>query len=441
MVGDHEFVPPACLLRPHQPDHNRRSIRLSPLPETLRWSISEGIPQLVRKGQPLFPQFTSDYFDVVLPSVRASLTRSRADAILPTMQPLAKPKRKSGTTRPTIYDVARTAGVSTSTVSRSLNGTTRVADETQLRIAQAIAVHRYEVNSVARSLATSVTRSMALLLPDITNPFFPALVKGVQKLADERDFALLLCQTDSNPARELRYLDLIRRDQVAGVILIGVQLDSPTLELLARNRTKVVSLDRRVSLPGSVSVEVDNRQGAIMAVEHLTRLGHTRIACLLGPDGLYVSAQRLAGWRAGMRAAGLRPDPALIVRADFTEDAGARATEELLSTGAPFTAMVTANDLCALGAIAHLQNCHLTVPGDISVVGFDGIDIGRYTSPPLTTVAQPATEIGYRAAEILLDRVQDVDGPPPAPSVIFRPQLLVRGSTAAPPMAVRDLRL
>jgi DNA-binding LacI/PurR family transcriptional regulator len=284
-----------------------------------------------------------------------------------------------------------------------------------------------------------MNRTIALLLPDITNPFFPALVRSVQRLADERDFALLLCQTGSDSDRERRYLELVRQQRVAGIISIGVDLDGATVDL-SHGHTPVVSLDRRIKLLGSTVVEVDNRQGGILATEHLTGLGHTQIACMLGPQGLYVSAERAAGWRAGLDAAGVRPRRSLTVAAGFTEEAGAIAADRLLRGGVHFTALVTANDLCALGAIVRLREHGLRVPTDVSVVGFDGISLGDYTSPPLTTVSQPVSDMGYRAAEILLDQVESLDAPEPPPFVIFQPQLLIRGSTAPPQQPMSESR-
>jgi LacI family transcriptional regulator len=344
------------------------------------------------------------------------------------MKAVARTRVASEKDRPTIYDVARTAGVSSSTVSRSLSGAARVAPETQRRISRAIEHHHYELNSIARGLATRMNRTLAVLLPDITNPFFPALVRGIQRLADERGFALLLCQTGYDSERERRYLELVRQQRVAGIISIGVDLDGAKLD----RYTPIVSLDRRIKLSGSAVVEIDNRLGGILAIEHLTGLGHTQIACMLGPRGLYVSSERAAGWRAGLNAAGVRPRRSLTVTAGFTEEAGAIAVDRLLASGVRFTALVTANDLCALGAIARLREHRLMVPTDVSVVGFDGISLGDYTFPPLTTVSQPVDDMGYRAAEILIDRVESPDVPEPPPLVLFQPKLVIRGSTAPP---------
>ncbi|HZV52794.1 MAG TPA: LacI family DNA-binding transcriptional regulator, partial [Candidatus Dormibacteraeota bacterium] len=326
----------------------------------------------------------------------------------------------------TIYDVARLAGVSPATVSRALNGSGRVAAATRRRVEAAVAQLGYEPNRVARSLATSVTHTLALLLPDITNPFFPALVKGVQLLADERRYTLLLCNTAADPEREKEYLRVLRGKRVDGVILVGLKLDGRRIRSALGN-IPVVVLDRSVDLPGAAVVQVDHRGGAVLAVRHLLELGHREVAHVAGPKELAVSRERLEGYRQALEEAGLPYRPQLVVEADFTEEGGYEAVRRLCAAGR-FTAVFAANDLSAIGIVAALRERGLTVPDQVSVVGFDDIHLCAYTVPALTTVRQPAYAMGRRAAELLIDAVEGGD----PRGVVFQAELVVRGSTAPP---------
>src|SRR5579884_2505868 len=253
----------------------------------------------------------------------------------------------------TIYDVARQAGVSPATVSRVLNGSGRVAAATRRRVEAAVAQLGYEPNRVARSLATSVTHTLALLLPDITNPFFPALVKGVQLLAEERRYTLLLGHTGADPEREEAYLRVLRGKRVDGVILVGLTLDGRRIRG-ALGEVPVVVLDRPVDLPGAAVVRVDHRGGALLAVRHLLQLGHRDIAHVAGPRHLAVARDRLEGYREALAEAGLPYRPELVVEADFTEEGGYAAVRRLCAAG-PFTAVFAANDLSAIGVVAALR--------------------------------------------------------------------------------------
>ena len=326
----------------------------------------------------------------------------------------------------TIYDVARQAGVSPATVSRVLNGSGRVAAATRRRVEAAVAQLGYEPNRVARSLATSVTHTLALLLPDITNPFFPALVKGVQLLAEERRYTLLLGHTGADPEREEAYLRVLRGKRVDGVILVGLTLDGRRIRG-ALGEVPVVVLDRPVDLPGAAVVRVDHRGGAFLAVRHLLELGHRDIAHVAGPRDLAVSRERLEGYREALAEAGLPYRPELVVEADFTEEGGYAAVRRLCAAG-PFTAVFAANDLSAIGVVAALRERGLAVPDRVSVVGFDDIHLCAYTVPTLTTVRQPAYAMGRQAAELLIDAVQGGD----PRGVVFAAELVVRGSTGPP---------
>lgn len=329
----------------------------------------------------------------------------------------------------TVYDVAQRAGVSIATVSRALNDRSRISPETRRRVLAAAAELGYQPNDLARSLVGKATQTIALLLPDITNPFFPELVKGVQTVADERGHLLLLCHNADDEDKALRDLAMLRRKQVDGVILVAGTLPGERFAEAAAG-LPVVVMDRAVGVPESTLVAVDHRAGARRATEYLLSLGHRVIAHVTGPAHVSVSAQRRAGWEEALLAAGVEPDERLVVAGDFQEDGGFAAGQALARQRGRFTAVFTANDLTAIGLLASFREQGIRVPQDVSVVGFDGIHLAAYTSPTLTTVAQPIFELGRRAAELLLDRLAGLA--PPSEVVTLDTELVVRDSTAPP---------
>ncbi len=332
----------------------------------------------------------------------------------------------------TIYDVAQQAGVSTATVSRVVAGGARVSPATRQRVADAIRELGYRPNALARSLAVGHTRTVALLLPDITNPFFPELVKGVQLVADEDGYTLILCETAGDPDKEARYLTMLRGQQVDGLLAIGLTLPRARTEQVLGPDLPVVCLDRSMDLRRASQVHVNHRQGARLATQHLLALGHRHIAHIAGPPALRVGAARREGYQLALREAGLRPDRAAVIAGDLTEDGGYAAALRLLEHPGPApTAIFVANDLMAIGAMAALRARGIGVPGDLSVVGFDDIHLAAYTSPPLTTVHQPAREMARRATEILLAAIAAPGDRRPRRAV-FDATLVVRGSSAPP---------
>jgi len=333
------------------------------------------------------------------------------------------------TARPTIYDVARLAGVSTATVSRALNGTGQIAPATRVAIDAAVAQLGYHPNTAARSLVTKSTQTIALLLPDITNPFYAALVSGIQRRALETGHTMLLCTTESDPEREEQYLNLLRAKQVDGVLVDGLVLPPDRIARFVRNGLPIVCLDRDVDSTSVPLVQVDNRLGAKLATEHLISLGHRRIAHIAGAPELRISEERIGGYRDAFAAAGLEPDPGLLAVGSFTEEGGYEAMRALLDA-AELTAVFAANDLSAIGAVNAIVESGRRVPEDVSVVGFDDLRLSRFTTPPLTTIHQPALEIAERATQLLLDLAAGRGVPQLLH--LLEPELVVRASTSAP---------
>jgi LacI family repressor for deo operon, udp, cdd, tsx, nupC, and nupG len=332
--------------------------------------------------------------------------------------------------RPTIYDVARLAGVSTATVSRALNDTGQIAPATRAAIDAAVAQLGYHPNTVARSLVTKSTQTIALLLPDITNPFYAALVGGIQQCALETGRTMLLCTTEGDPAREEQYLGLLRAKQVDGVLVDGLVLPPDRIARFVRDGLPIVCLDRDVDATSVPLVQVDNRLGARLATEHLLALGHRRIAHVAGAPELRISEQRIEGYRDAHHAVGIEPSPGLLAVGSFTEEGGYEAARSLLES-TELTAVFAANDLSAIGVLSAIVESGRRVPDDVSLVGFDDLRLSRFMTPPLTTVHQPAREIAERATQLLLDLANGRTVKQRL--TLFEPELVVRGSTAVAP--------
>lgn len=304
----------------------------------------------------------------------------------------------------TVYDVAQASGLSIASVSRALNGQAGVSPATAERITRIADELGYQRNEVARSLVAKSTQTIALLVPDITNPFFPELVKGVQSVADEHDLLLLLLDAPRDSARLTSRLAALRRKQVDGILLVASEIDADTEGLLAG--IPGVLLDRGHA-GRHASVGVDQEASAFAATRHLIEAGHRRIGHIAGPHGLAVSKLRRAGWERALRESGLDAGEHLVAVGDFEEEGGHRAGAELFDRDPAITAVFAANDLSAIGFLSFCSAHGVAVPDRVSVVGFDGIELARYTTPMLTTVAQPIRELGAAACRLLLAQLDD----------------------------------
>jgi LacI family transcriptional regulator len=240
---------------------------------------------------------------------------------------------------------------------------------------------------------------------------------------------MLLCTTNGDPEQEARYLRLLRAKHVDGALVDGLGLPPERIAALLEDGFPVVCLDRDVDSPAIPLVQVDNRSGARMATEHLLSLGHTRIAHITGAAAA-ISEARLEGYRDALTAAGIEPVAALVASGDFTERGGHAAMRELLESDARFTAVFCANDLSAIGALNAVLSSGRKVPLDLSLIGFDDVRLSPYTSPPLTTIHQPAAEIARHATELLLELIRGEQ--PVQMRTLFAPRLVVRGSTGPP---------
>lgn len=310
----------------------------------------------------------------------------------------------------TIYDVARRAEVSPSTVSRVLNGKQSVDAELAERVRRAARELDYRPNAVARNLRRSRTNLWAVIISDISNPFFTALVRGVEDVARGAEHSVVLCNSDEDPDKEASYVAAVLAEQMAGVIISPTNRTANVKQLLAA-RAPVVTIDRQVAGADVDTVLVDNEHGARLATEHLIAEGYRRIACITGPKRVSTATQRLRGYRAALRAAGRPADDALVRHADFREHGGLDAMRDLLRGDEKPDAVFVTNNLMTVGALECLAEGGVRIPDEVAVIGFDDVPWATFIRPPLSTITQPTYELGRSAATLLLDRIAAPERP------------------------------
>jgi DNA-binding LacI/PurR family transcriptional regulator len=334
--------------------------------------------------------------------------------------------------RPTIEDVARRAGVSIGAVSFALNGRPGVGEETRARILAAAAELGWRPSARARSLVSRKAFALGLVVaraPELigADPFFPAFIAGVEAVLAARDQVLVLQVVTSEDAEVAGYRRLHADGRVDGVFLSDLRRGEPRVPLLAELGLPAVTLNRPDVPSPFPAVCCDERTGVTAAVTHLAGLGHTRIGHVSGPPAYLHAAARQQAWADALAAAGLQPGP--VEAADFTAAGGARATRALLAADHPPTAIVYANDLMALAGMSVAADLGLDVPGDLSVTGFDDIQVAAHLRPPLTTVRVDPSGWGRQAAETLLSLVETGD----AADMELDPAVLVIRGSATPP--------
>lgn len=334
---------------------------------------------------------------------------------------------------PTLRDVALVAGVHPATASRALNPQTRplVNADTARKVLRAAESLGYQPNPIARSLKTARTTTIGLVIPDLTNPLFPPIVRGAEDVLAAAGYNAWITNTDNDPAREEAQIESLRSRQVEGLIVATARREHPLLTRLHEQGIRMVLVNRRVDGLELSSVTADDAVGIELAVAHLAALGHHRVAHLAGPPDTSTGLVRARAFRHAARDHGLSDDPALIAScAYWSEKDGAAALRRLLDAGTEFSAIVCGNDLIALGCYDVFAERGLRCPEDVSLVGFNGMPFLDKMRPPLTTVAIPHYEIGAEAARLLLDAIDDPTRPPR--SVLLAPSLVVRQSTAPP---------
>jgi LacI family transcriptional regulator len=324
----------------------------------------------------------------------------------------------------TMTDVAKAAGVSIQTISAVINGKSGISEATRQRVLRVIEELDYHPNQLASSLRSRRTRTIGILVPSITNPYWPEMVRGAEDVAHRNGYAVFLCNTDGDPTKEHSYIQLLRRHRVAGFF--------STIGGNVRDIEALLASGIRVALGGTaqiheqiVAINVDDWRGGFDATAHLLTLGHRRVAIVAPVKG--PGAGRRAGYTDALRERGLAPDSDLMVPAEFEIPSGQIGARQLMALPHPPTAIVAGNDLIAIGAITALKRLGKHIPEDVAVVGFDDIPMAALYDPPITTIAQPLYEMGAYAMQAILDRVRNPALPGTA--VVFDTPLIVRRST------------
>jgi LacI family transcriptional regulator len=329
----------------------------------------------------------------------------------------------------TIREVAESAGVSYATVSHVINNTRLVSQETRERVLTAMAELNYRPNALARSLRQGRTNTIGLVLPDSANPFFAEISRGIEDEAFKKGYSVFLCNTELDMQRELFYVDVLSNKQVDGIIFVAAGDQADAMDFLVRRNMPVVMIDRDVPNVEADAVLTDHELGGFLATRHLLELGHRHIACIAGPSSITPSAERITGYRRALEEAGISYDQNLIIRGDYHAKSGMEITHSILQMNPRPTAIFALNDLMALGALRAAAEADCSVPGDLAVVGYDDLEIAHFTTPPLTTIAQPKKEIGTQAIQLLVDRISHKSRPPSR--LVLPPELIIRRSTQA----------
>lgn len=334
---------------------------------------------------------------------------------------------------PTIRDVAKRAQVAPITVSRVVNHTGYVGEETRKRVEAAIAEMGYVPNRLARSLRSKQTHTLGLIITDITNPFWTTVARGAEDAARQQGYNLILCNSDESLEKQADYVRVLLQKQVDGFLLVPAHSAPESVLSIQQQGVPVVVLDRTVSAPVS-TVRCDSEGGAYALTQRLIELGHREIAVLSGSREVSTATERVAGYRRALEHAGIEVQEDLILYGAFTQTAGASMTLRVLDRKPRPTAIFAANNFIAIGVLKTLREMDIRVPEALSVVAFDDLPLGLVIDPFLTVAAQPAYEMGQRATELLLASLKrDAAGARPT-EVLLPVPLIVRGSTSAPPV-------
>ncbi|MBN1935461.1 MAG: LacI family DNA-binding transcriptional regulator [Anaerolineae bacterium] len=339
--------------------------------------------------------------------------------------------------RVTIKDIAREAGVSAQTVSRAINDKGEVSPQTQARVLDIAQRMGYRPNSIARSLVSSRTHNIGLVVPDVANPFFSEIARGIEDAAHEADYNVFLCNAAENLQREIKAIHSLEAQRVDGLILCSSRLSEQELEQLARRYQPLVLVNRRLSNVPAGLVLIDDAGGAARAVEHLIALGHRNIGLLAGPPNSHSGRERTQGYWQTMDAHGLIPKAHWQTHCAPRAEEGHAASLKLLQRAPELTALLAFNDLVAVGAMRACRDLGVDVPGAFSIVGFDDISLAALVSPALTTIHIPKYQLGRQAMALIVELMAEREGSP-AEAIVLNTELMIRGTTAACPTGALD---
>ena len=327
-----------------------------------------------------------------------------------------------------IKDVAFRAGVSVTTVSHVVNGTRFVKDNARLRVEAAVRELSYVPSGVARSLKRNTTHTFGMLIPNNSNPYFAEILRGVEDRCFAAGYNVILCNSNDDAKRQASYLRVLAEKRIDGLVLVATDRDDTLRATLRELKIPLVLLDREIPGLACDLVEVDHVAGGLIATRHLLELGHPCVACISGPPELLPSSQRRAGWKQALAGAGVERREGDLARGDFSSRGGYLAMQVLLAHKPRPSAVFVCNDLMAFGALAAAHEAGVAVPEQLSLVGFDDIELAAFSTPALTTVAQPKQQMGTMAAELLLERLQTSRSE--ERRVILVPELKIRASSA-----------
>lgn len=322
----------------------------------------------------------------------------------------------------TIKDIAKKLNISIATVSKALNDSYDISDKTKKRVRETAKKMNYKPNAIAKGLVTSKTNTIGLIIPDITNPFYPEIARGVEEKLNEYAYNVFLCNSNWEIKKEKKYIDLLIGKQVDGIILAHSGMKSGSLDNVD---IPIVSIATKSGYKEENFVVIDDKKGGYLATKHLLDSGYTKIMFIGGQNSIETNRMRLEGYKLALKEANIELDEKLIKNGDFTRKSGYELLKNSLNEGTIPTGVFAGTDMLALGVIEAIREHGLSIPKDVGVVGFDDISFAQLPEISLTTVAQPKYNMGVIAAKTILDKINNLD----VENTILNPKLIVRNTT------------
>jgi len=327
----------------------------------------------------------------------------------------------------TIKDIAKKVGVSPSTVSRVMRGMPNVHPHTKKKVLKTAKKLGYFLDGSARAIVKKQTKTVGISVSDISNPFYPPLIRGIENTINKFGYSIILCNTDEDPVKEERYLRVMLEKRVDGLIISPTNSQVSLLKSFKVRGIPIVCIDRRLEDIDADTVTVDNVHGAFIAVEHLIKLGHKRIGIITGSREATTTQGRLKGYINALKQYKIDINKSLIVEGNSTIEGGIKATEALLKLKSPPTAIFSSNNLMTIGAYITLKRLKKNIPKDVAVIGFDDLEWAEALDPPLTAISQPTYTIGATAGQLLMQRLLN-EGPREKQNIVLKTSLVVRKS-------------
>lgn len=331
-------------------------------------------------------------------------------------------------TKINIKDIAKYANVSISTVSRALHGHPKISEKTKSKIILTAKQHNYVPNQIARALKTRVTKTIGLIIADITNPFYPDVTKGVEETCIKNGYSIILCNSDYNLERELTQLQILAEKGVDGIILTPHSINHLHSSFFELNQLSYVLVDIKPNNPNINCVYTDQEEGAYLATKYLIDKGHKNITLLCGQKDIPSANQLIKGYKRAFGELNVKINEKLIIEIPQKIDTAYSTIKQLLNNTKDITAIFSQSDIICTGIYQAIYEKKLKIPDDIAVVGYDDLPITRFMDPPLTTVHQPKYEVGKLSSELLIDQIKAGASWTPR-AIKFNPRLVIRKST------------